>query len=170
MFVCAATLAFNAMHHKRGYLRLTIPWVVAMALLFLYYNFVDSHINNISLGVAYCVGSGLIVGAMSYSIISELDADDSNALRLAMRRAAHSLEHGTELKKKTKMQVLKLAMIMAIPSLFCLGVLMVLVILALGGYQLHDDILWKLFVVSCSLGIKIVGNKGLLMLMGDFPM
>jgi len=165
-----AVLLFAALQHVRSYLRLVIPWAVTLALVYLYYNFIDSHINNIALGVFFCVAGGLITGAMGYSIISESDADDGNVLGLALRRAAHLLEHGSELKEKTKMQILKVALVMCMPSLFCLGVLVFLVLGALGSYQLYDAILWKLFVTACALGIKIAGNKGLLILLGDLPM
>ena len=65
---------------------------------------------------------------------------------------------------------LKLALITALPTIFMFSVFMLLAVGIFYLYQLYDGIGWKIGVTGLALAIKIAGNKGLILLLGNFAM
>ncbi|GMI41373.1 hypothetical protein TeGR_g7725 [Tetraparma gracilis] len=172
MVFAAAQACFN-MKLLRSYVLLWLPPIGALACLWAYFELGGTHVSGTALGATYVVTSAGCGGVFGFSIISEVETVDLDtfALSKAAQRAAHVLGGGEgEMKKRGVLKRAKLGLIIALPILFNLAVLLLLVLGILTLFQLYEGIEWKIFVTALALGIKIGGNKALLGLIGSFPM
>jgi hypothetical protein len=171
--VYSAVQACSNLQLLRSYVLLWLPPAIAMACLWAYFELGGSHVSGTVLGATFVVGTGLVGGALGFSVYSETESVDLDtyALGKAAKRAVHVLGGGEgELKKSSVVKRFKIGAIMVIPNLFNMGILMLLVTGILMLFQLFEGTWWKIFVTALALGIKITGNKAMLGLLGGIPM
>ena len=148
-----------------------LPPIGALACLWAYFELGGTHVSG-TVAATFVVTSAGCGGVFGFSIISEVETVDLDtfALSKAAKRAAHVLGGGEGEMKKGVIKRAKLGLILALPILFNLAVLLVLVVGVLTLFQLYEGVGWKIFVTALALGIKITGNKAMLGLLGGIPM
>ena len=165
--------------HVKSYALLMVPFTVVVSSVFVYYEYGGgSHLSGTSLGVCYIFGCAVSVSVMGFAMFTEYGYAHHSweVVSLAGVRAAHALavgggiQEGDELQRATFYSFKKratLGVVLCFPILFLMGVLLVLVVGIVAMFKLRDDTWWKIFVTMIALGIKIVGNKGMLILLGS---
>ncbi|GMI30351.1 hypothetical protein TeGR_g822 [Tetraparma gracilis] len=160
----------NAQHMKSYLLQLMIVPLSTLPVV-AYYMLGGERTNGIVLGTVFIATSCFQVSTVSYAYFTEHEADDGNApISAAGKRAKHLLEHGEEMRNMTHRQKLKFSILIALPNLFTYFVLMLLVVGIFALYDAYEHPGWKVAVTILALGIKVVGNKALLGLLGTLPM
>ncbi|GMI14713.1 hypothetical protein TrVE_jg3770 [Triparma verrucosa] len=166
----SASIGVNLRQSKSYFMQVTIG-PLSMAPVYAYYKLGGEGTNGFVLGMVFIAASSLMAAALGYFYATEsYKADGRDQLNFASKRAKHLLEHGADLKPKTRHQKAKVALITVLPNLFIYGVLMLLAIGTFVLYNAHESTLWKVAVTVLALVVKIAGNKALIGLVGGLPM
>jgi hypothetical protein len=135
--------------------------------IYLFYENGGSDFSGVWATVLIIVATGLGTVITVYETLSSRDSEaGAGIIKMAGKRAEHLLQSdGTaETSTRTTKQKLKLALISAVPSLFILGVVVIYVTVIFAAFGYQESSIWKAVVTIIAMGVKIVGNKGLLKL------
>lgn len=190
LLMMAFIQCFVGMTHVRSYLLLVVPVMLVGTVTVLYFEVggetsMDSQVScaispypnplrpelNLIIKVAATAASvtvGITIGVLGFSFVTECnDINGSrDPLMLASQRAVHSLAGRGELEVNSVARRFVIGVVMAIPTFFNLGVMMLLAVGIFALFRVSNNTWWKLFVTALALGIKIGGNKLMLGMMG----
>jgi hypothetical protein len=158
---------FLNMRSRRTYFLMWTPFVIAMVTVVLLYEYGGDHISGKRLGLALAsVGCGS-AGIIGYVFFSESDDDNGRSpYSLAVKRASTRLLKGKEYGGRTTKQKVIAGMLITIPGFFTYGVQIIMILAVFWLFRAGDSTEWKVFVTMLALGIKVAGNKGMLLLVG----
>lgn len=166
----SACVTFNAAINGCGtYLKLALPGVVCVASVALYHSSGTGVLSGLGVAGIAMTGATGNVAAMVIELIDNKQSESGAYLvSLAGKRAEHLLrDDDTELKRVTTKQKLLLGLVSVAPSLFTFGVVMLYVTVIFWLFGLYDATAWQVSVTLLALGIKIVGNKRVVMLLSS---
>ena len=104
---------------------------------------------------------------MMYYYVEARESDGGRYLEyVAAKRAKKILKgvgKGSVIERKTLGKKLKLSVLSGLPGFLILGMLVGYILMGLYLYDAFPSSEWKVFVALFALGVKVVGNKGLLL-------
>ncbi|GMH51668.1 hypothetical protein TrRE_jg2334 [Triparma retinervis] len=161
---------FLVMRTMQSYIVLFIPYTLIMLSVYLYYEFGAWYISGTVLGALFNLGAGISAAVVTYSKLTDRNDLNGTTLGIAAKRAMNEMGLVENSDQMNRAKKVKLALITALPTIFMFSVFMLLAVGIFYLYQLYDGTGWKIGVTGLALAIKIAGNKGLILLLGNLAM
>jgi hypothetical protein len=163
----ALIAVFLNMRSRKTYFLMWTPFVIAMMTVLLLYEYGGDHINGMAFSISLMMLGCGSAGIIGYVFFSESDDDNGRSpYSLAVKRASTRLLKGKEYEGKTRKQKLIAGMLITLPGFFTYGVQIIMILAVFWLFRTGDSTEWKVFVTMLALGIKVAGNKAMLLLVG----